>query len=287
MILVGSGRDASAGVSCDCPTGAVGAIEVGWRTLLRRPVTLWLVSSSARRLARLRAVVHALDASVPGEDTPAHRAFASPAALDAALREAAPGAAHGPAPPTPPAVIVAGMDIVDGTYAPPVGLAHASRMSARVHAVGAPIGAWRALLPGVRVVAAGMDGDTSGPSCALRAGADSFAALDEPLEGAIRSLRAALRGALWLPPRHVGRLREGLTGRGAGKAAPGGAGLSVREREVLVLIAFGASQPDIARRLGLSLGTVSTYVQRIYDKLGVRTAPAAVLEGARQGLIPL
>lgn len=45
--------------------------------------------------------------------------------------------------------------------------------------------------------------------------------------------------------------------------------LSVREREVALLVAKGLTNPQIARRLYLSLPTVKTHVARILDKLGV------------------
>ena len=46
-------------------------------------------------------------------------------------------------------------------------------------------------------------------------------------------------------------------------------GLTVREREVLALIAEGAGNPQIARALGISVKTVQNYVSRILDKLQV------------------
>ena len=53
--------------------------------------------------------------------------------------------------------------------------------------------------------------------------------------------------------------------------------LTEREREVLALIAEGASNPQIARMLGLSLKTVQNYVSRILDKLQVSDRTQAAL----------
>lgn len=61
----------------------------------------------------------------------------------------------------------------------------------------------------------------------------------------------------------------------------GGSGLTEREREVLALIAGGASNTQIARSLGLSLKTVQNYVSRILDKLQVSDRTQAALRAHR------
>ena len=52
--------------------------------------------------------------------------------------------------------------------------------------------------------------------------------------------------------------------------------LSAREREVLRLLAEGASYAEVAQRLGISAHTVTSHVKNCYRKLGVRTAADAV-----------
>ena len=61
--------------------------------------------------------------------------------------------------------------------------------------------------------------------------------------------------------------------------------LSQREREVLRLLAEGLSAKQIARDLGISQSTVSQHISRIYDKLEVRNAVAAVRVAIRSGFI--
>jgi two-component system nitrate/nitrite response regulator NarL len=61
--------------------------------------------------------------------------------------------------------------------------------------------------------------------------------------------------------------------------------LSPREREILDLLAVGASAPDIAARLYLSTATVKTHLHNLYRKLDVSDRAAAVAEGMRRGLI--
>lgn len=62
---------------------------------------------------------------------------------------------------------------------------------------------------------------------------------------------------------------------------------SRREREVLVWIARGKSNSDIATILGVSEATVSTYVSRVFRKLGVHNRMAATLMGLKHGLVRL
>lgn len=61
--------------------------------------------------------------------------------------------------------------------------------------------------------------------------------------------------------------------------------LSSRENEILVAVASGSSAPEIAQRMHLSLSTVKTYLQRIYEKLGVNGRAAAVAEALRRGIL--
>jgi two-component system, NarL family, nitrate/nitrite response regulator NarL len=61
--------------------------------------------------------------------------------------------------------------------------------------------------------------------------------------------------------------------------------LSDRELEILNGLARGLSAPAIGRELSLSAATIKSYLQRLYDKLGVSDRAAAVAEGMRRGLV--
>ncbi|WP_313673965.1 response regulator transcription factor [Mycolicibacterium sp.] len=80
-------------------------------------------------------------------------------------------------------------------------------------------------------------------------------------------------------------LASGLAAEIRRRAEPTGPVLSGREREVLGMIAEGASIPAIAKRLFLAPSTVKTHVQRLYEKLGVGDRAAAVAEAMRRGLL--
>jgi len=61
--------------------------------------------------------------------------------------------------------------------------------------------------------------------------------------------------------------------------------LSVREREVLELIALGNSNQQIAEQLYISLHTVKTHARRIHGKLGVARRTQAVAKAKSLGIL--
>lgn len=63
------------------------------------------------------------------------------------------------------------------------------------------------------------------------------------------------------------------------------AALTVRETDVLRLIARGYTYARAAQRLGISAHTVASHVKKAYRKLGVHSAGAAVMRAAKLGLI--
>jgi DNA-binding NarL/FixJ family response regulator len=67
--------------------------------------------------------------------------------------------------------------------------------------------------------------------------------------------------------------------------ASGVARLSVREREVLLLLTEGLSNAEIARRLFVSEATVKTHVARVLEKLAVRDRVQAVIHAFHAGLV--
>ncbi|MFJ4683637.1 response regulator [Streptomyces sp. NPDC091377] len=116
---------------------------------------------------------------------------------------------------------------------------------------------------------------------ALRAGATGYVYKDvdpEALAGAIRSVHA---GHVLLQPEVADALLcEEETGIGQGR----GGSLTEREREVLVLIADGRSNREIARALVLSEKTVKTHVSNILMKLDLADRTQAALWAVRHGV---
>jgi len=113
---------------------------------------------------------------------------------------------------------------------------------------------------------------------AIEAGATGYLLKDSPREELLRGVRAAFRGEPVLSPSVAGRLMGNV-----GKPAAGG--LSQRELEVLRLVAGGATNREVARKLFISEATVKTHLLHLYDKLGVRDRAAAVSEAYRRDLL--
>ena len=77
---------------------------------------------------------------------------------------------------------------------------------------------------------------------------------------------------------------EGASARGD-TVAPARPALTQREAEVLRLLARGGSYGAIARQLGVSVHTVATHIKKLYLKLDVHTAAAAVMRAVELRLI--
>ena len=61
--------------------------------------------------------------------------------------------------------------------------------------------------------------------------------------------------------------------------------LSLREADVVRLLAKGCSYAEIAQRLGISAHTVGTHIKSVYRKLEVHCAAAAVMRAVELGLL--
>jgi DNA-binding NarL/FixJ family response regulator len=122
---------------------------------------------------------------------------------------------------------------------------------------------------------------------ALRAGASGFllkSAAPRCLGDAIRAVAA---GDAWLDPAVARKLLADFVAR-PWPAVPTAAqldGLTIREREVLVLVAHGMSNAAIAAHLVISNATVKTHLARVLVKLGVHDRSQAVAAAYRCGLV--
>lgn len=118
---------------------------------------------------------------------------------------------------------------------------------------------------------------------ALRAGARAVLPPGAGPAEVLAALPALSRGLAVLP---AGLLAM-LAGQPQPGAAPPATGLTPREQEVLALLAAGASNKVIARRLGLSFHTAKAHVAAVLHKLGAGSRADAVARGARAGLVLL
>lgn len=138
--------------------------------------------------------------------------------------------------------------------------------------------------PEVGIVAlADAEGETQ-IVAALEAGASGFLAKTCPPADFTNAIRRVAGGEAWLPWALTRRL---LVHVGSGSDEATAETLTAREREVLGLLACGASNREIARELCIAEITVRTHVGRILGKLEVDNRVEAALYAVRRGLAPL
>jgi DNA-binding NarL/FixJ family response regulator len=120
---------------------------------------------------------------------------------------------------------------------------------------------------------------------ALRAGASGFLLKDAPGEEIVRAVRVAAAGNALLAPSVTRRLIERFSQRIPRVVVPSLGDLTEREREVLLLVARGLSNAEIATQLFLSETTVKTHVAHMLDKLELRDRVQAVVLAYESGLV--
>ncbi|WP_037602179.1 response regulator [Streptacidiphilus rugosus] len=124
---------------------------------------------------------------------------------------------------------------------------------------------------------------------ALKAGASGFLLKDVPPVELVAAIRAVSSGEAVVAPtttrRMIDRFTTVLPAAGPTKLPPEVERLTDREREVLLLVAQGLSNGEIAMGLGLSEATVKTHVGRILTKLGLRDRVQAVVLAYETGIV--
>jgi DNA-binding NarL/FixJ family response regulator len=117
---------------------------------------------------------------------------------------------------------------------------------------------------------------------ALEAGAAGYLLKDAEADEVVDGIRRAHRREMPLAAAVSRRLARAFSA--TGQAALGS--LTAREHQVLVLLAAGLSNREIASRLVISERTARTHVSSILDKLGLRSRTQAALYAVQQGLAP-
>jgi DNA-binding NarL/FixJ family response regulator len=121
---------------------------------------------------------------------------------------------------------------------------------------------------------------------ALAAGADGFLLKRSSPEEVIHGIRTVARGESLLFPDAVRELaRRHVRATGA-DTVPGLERLTAREREVLLLVAEGLSNAEVAERLVVGVETVRSHVAAVLAKTGARDRTQAVVLAYRSGFVP-
>jgi two-component system response regulator NreC len=149
----------------------------------------------------------------------------------------------------------------------------------------------KAMLPSCKVLTLGGSSERRYLLGALAAGASGYLLKSASLEELLGALDAIQRGERYLCSSLPELAEIELEATGTGRAlrrAPNSAGwagpLTVREREVLQLLAEGCSSKEMALRLKVAVPTVETHRRQIMDKLGLRTVAQLTKWAIREGL---
>ena len=136
-------------------------------------------------------------------------------------------------------------------------------------------------LPEVEVIALTSVLEDTSVTGAVRAGAIGYLLKDTDAEELSRAINAAAEGRVHLAPEAAARLMREV------RAPESPDSLTARETEILMLVARGKANKQIASELYLSEKTVKAHVSSVLMKLGVQSRTQAALHAVRTGLVSL
>lgn len=122
---------------------------------------------------------------------------------------------------------------------------------------------------------------------AIEAGATGYILKDIPVANLAAALRAVCNGRAFFHPEITRKLMERLAHltKERSRLRLEAEGLTARELDVLIELAKGSTDREIAAKFVVAEGTVKTHVRHILHKLGVRNRTQAVAHVLRRGLI--
>ncbi|MFD0419541.1 response regulator [Streptomyces sp. NPDC127108] len=143
----------------------------------------------------------------------------------------------------------------------------------------------RSQYPGTQVVVLTTYADDESLFPALKAGARGYLTKDAGGEEIVRAVEDVLSGDAGLSPKIQRRLLERLSEPAeASRPVEPPDGLTLRETEVIALIAEGMTNQEIARALHVSTATVKTHINNLFAKAGLKDRAQAVRYAYRHGL---
>jgi DNA-binding NarL/FixJ family response regulator len=122
---------------------------------------------------------------------------------------------------------------------------------------------------------------------ALQAGAKGYLLKGAPRAELFNAVRVVHGGGSLLQPVVASRLLEHLSGQDTASGPEQAEELTPREREVLVLLARGKQNKEIALELNVTERTVKFHLSAIYSKLGAGNRTEAVTIALQQGLVEI
>jgi DNA-binding NarL/FixJ family response regulator len=139
--------------------------------------------------------------------------------------------------------------------------------------------------PETHVLILSMHDNTEYVLESLRAGAHGYLLKDTAATELCQAIRAVRRGESYFSPPIAGKLSAVVRGEPEHATAGGLGQLTARERQVLVGVAQGHTNREIALQLGISHRTVETHRESLMRKLGVRTVAGLTRLALEAGLV--
>ena len=139
-------------------------------------------------------------------------------------------------------------------------------------------------VPGVKIIALSMHSDRHFVEEMLRAGVMGYLLKESAFEELIKAVRVVCAGKKYLSPDVTEIVLRDFLAPPGGKGAETERGLTLREREVLQLIAEGRATKEMAERLYISVKTIETHRRNIMDKLNLHTVAELTKYAVRHGI---
>src|SRR5665213_3348467 len=141
-------------------------------------------------------------------------------------------------------------------------------------------------VPSARIVMVSMHSDEAYVLRALKAGARGYLLKASPEADVIAAVRAVAAGNAYFSPSITKLLVEEYVVEARRRGVEDSYDLlSVREKEILQLLASGKSNRDIAEQLHISVSTVETHRNNVFQKLHLHNLAELILYAVRKGLI--
>jgi len=145
----------------------------------------------------------------------------------------------------------------------------------------------QATQPAMRRLVLSVMSDEGHVLSAIRTGASGYVLKDDLPEDLGRFIDRVMAGEVFLSPAIASHIIRDVQANPKPKGAVPGAALTQREAQVLMLIAKGYKNGQVAEHLGISTHTVASFVKTIYGKLEVKSRGEAVFKATSGNMIEL
>lgn len=140
-------------------------------------------------------------------------------------------------------------------------------------------------LPGTKVIVLTVHSNRDFILRIIKAGAHGYVSKEAPTETLVRAIETVHQGRTFFTPEVAQAALTQLVANGGKEASP--TQLTDRERQVLILIAEGQSNKEIANRLGIGVRTIETHRERIMRRLDIHSVAGLTKYAISNGLITL